>query len=154
MTDLPDVPPEHPSTEPSWPPMWVRALLPTAILASLDGTPLHGYAIAQALGARGFGVPRGGSLYPALAKLEEAGAIEAAWTPGASGPARRQYTLTGAGRDRLARERTQLTDLAEALRPDDTVATSAPATASHIEPARSDPAPAAASTGGTDDHRR
>lgn len=139
MTDLPDVSSDHPSTEPSWPPMWVRALLPTAILASLDGASLHGYAIAQALGARGFGVPRGGSLYPALAKLEEAGAIEATWTPGASGPARRQYTLTAAGRDRLARERAQLTDLAAALRPDDTTAA---------------PAPAAASTGGSDDHRR
>jgi PadR family transcriptional regulator PadR len=66
---------------------------------------LHGYGIAQALGGLGFGVPKGGSLYPALARLEEDGALEAAWVPGPSGPARREYTLTARGLDRLARER-------------------------------------------------
>ena len=102
-------------SEPCWPATWTRALLPSAILACVEEAPLHGYAIGQALGARGFGVPRGGSLYPALARLEESGAIAAEWVPGPSGPARRQYTLTRAGRDQLARDRTALEALTAAL---------------------------------------
>ena len=104
-----------PVREPRWPAAWARALLPSAILACVEEAPLHGYAIGQALGARGFGVPRGGSLYPALARLEESGVIAAEWVPGPSGPARRQYTLTRAGRDQLARDRITLGALTVAL---------------------------------------
>ncbi|MCG7310358.1 PadR family transcriptional regulator [Brachybacterium sp. ACRRE] len=113
MSDLPTLDAAHPR----WPATWVRALLPLAILVSLEERPLHGYAIAQSVGALGFGVPRGGSLYPALARLEEAGTIVAQWVPGPSGPARREYTLTASGRERLAAERSQLTDLSSALAP-------------------------------------
>lgn len=93
---------------PVLPGMWVRALLATAVLACVSGRPLHGYAIAQALGTLGLGVPKGGSLYPALARLEEDGALDAVWVPGPSGPARREYTLTTHGRERLERERALL----------------------------------------------
>ena len=102
-------------SEPLWPATWARALLPSAILACMENAPLHGYAIGQALGARGFGVPRGGSLYPALARLEESGSIVAEWVPGPSGPARRQYTLTPAGREHLTRDRAALGALTAAL---------------------------------------
>lgn len=102
-------------SEPLWPATWVRALLPSAILDCVEDAPLHGYAIGQALGARGFGVPRGGSLYPALARLEESGSIVAEWVPGPSGPARRQYTLTPAGREHLTRDRAALGALTAAL---------------------------------------
>ncbi|MDN5688374.1 MAG: PadR family transcriptional regulator [Brachybacterium sp.] len=105
----------HAEDAPFWPPTWVRALLPSAILACLEDGPLHGYAIARALGSRGFGVPQGGSLYPALARLEESGAIAAQWTPGPSGPARRQYTLTLRGHRQLTRDRSMLGALATAL---------------------------------------
>lgn len=105
-------------TAPCWPATWLRALLPSAILACVEDAPLHGYAIGRALGDRGFGVPRGGSLYPALGQLEEAGAIVAEWLPGPSGPARRQYTLTSAGRQQLARDRTMLGALLGALGPE------------------------------------
>lgn len=98
-----------------FPGVWVRALLPTAVLACLDAGPLHGYAIAQTLGGLGLGVPKGGSLYPALARLEEAGALEAGWVPGPSGPARREYTLTVQGRERLGRERKLLATFAARL---------------------------------------
>lgn len=107
----------HAEDAPCWPPTWVRALLPSAILACLEDTPLHGYAIARALGSRGFGVPQGGSLYPALARLEESGTIAAEWTPGPSGPARRQYTLTPRGQRQLTRDRTMLGALTTALGP-------------------------------------
>lgn len=103
------------ATTARWPGGWVRALLPTAILACLDQKPLHGYAIAQALGELGFGIPRGGALYPVLARLEDAGEVEARWTPGTSGPARRQYTLTTRGTDRLEADRLRLKALGTAI---------------------------------------
>ncbi|MGO0576045.1 PadR family transcriptional regulator [Ornithinimicrobium panacihumi] len=84
-------------TTSTWPTLWVRASLDLAILGSLRGGPLHGYAVAQALQARGFGLLRGGSLYPALNRLQEAGYVRATWQPGESGPGRRDYALTGAG---------------------------------------------------------
>lgn len=101
-----------------WPAGWIRAALPTAVLACLEDGPLHGYAIAQALAARGFGAPKGGSLYPALGRLEESGAVSAAWVGGQSGPGRRQYTLTDSGRARLREERADWLRLAQALQAD------------------------------------
>ena len=87
-----------------WPTPWVRAALDLAVLASLTDGRLHGYAIAQALAAHGFGLLKGGSLYPVLNRLEEAGSVEAAWVEGRGGPGRREYDLTGAGRERLERD--------------------------------------------------
>lgn len=72
-----------------------------AILGSLRDGPLHGYALAQSLQERGFGLLRGGSLYPVLARLESDGHVRAAWVEGASGPGRKDYTLTAGGRAHL-----------------------------------------------------
>lgn len=85
----------------AWPAAWSRTALPTAILAVLRDSARHGYALATQLQARGFGRPRGGSLYPLLGRLEDEGLIESTWEPGGSGPGRRAYSLTGKGRQRL-----------------------------------------------------
>jgi PadR family transcriptional regulator PadR len=100
---------------PLWPQAWVRALMPTAILACLEAEDLHGYAIGQALGALGFGIPRGGSLYPALARLDEAGFVSTQWRTGPSGPARRIYSLTDAGGRELAAARAALHNVSASL---------------------------------------
>jgi len=84
--------------EAPWPAAWVRAALEPAILGSLAAGPLHGYGIAQALAARGFGQLRGGSLYPILARLEAAGHVTAAGVEGQAGPGRKDYAITDAGR--------------------------------------------------------
>lgn len=84
-----------------WPAPWVRAALELAILGSLTGGPLHGYALAQSLRERGFGLLRGGSLYPVLARLEADGHVRATWVEGAGGPGRKDYTLTPGGRAHL-----------------------------------------------------
>lgn len=85
-----------------WPSAWVRAALEPAILGALTAGPLHGYAIAQTLAARGFGTLRGGSLYPVLARLEEAGHVTTRWVEGQGGPGRKDYALTDAGRTEYA----------------------------------------------------
>ncbi len=103
-------------TDPArWPTPWVRAALDLAVLASLVEGRLHGYAIAQSLAEHGFGLLKGGSLYPVLNRLEEAGDVEAAWTEGQGGPGRREYELTAAGRARLERELGSWRELGETL---------------------------------------
>lgn len=87
--------------ETTWPMPWIRASLDLAILGCLVEGPLHGYGIAQRLEERGFGRLKGGSLYPALARLGEQGHVESSWVQGDSGPGRRNYVITDAGRDHL-----------------------------------------------------
>lgn len=99
----------------TYPPALVRATLPTAVLACLEQDDLHGYGLALQLEKLGYGRLRGGSLYPALSKLEEAGYVTTTWTEGESGPARRQYRLTDAGARQLAEERATLARITSAL---------------------------------------
>ena len=101
--------------ESQWPSAWVRAGLDLAIRSSLQGEAMHGYAIAQTLEEAGMGRLKGGSLYPALAKLEQAGFVEAVWLPGESGPGRKAYTLTMSGREERARLAASWRSLTEAL---------------------------------------
>ncbi len=94
---------------------WIRAGLDLAVLGSLTQGPRHGYAIAQRLAAHGFGLLKGGSLYPVLIRLEEAGSVEALWVEGTGGPGKREYHLTPAGRARLHEELAQWRELADTL---------------------------------------
>ena len=67
------------------------------VLASLSSGPKHGYAITQDVRAFA-GVALGpGTLYGAIARLEDRGLIEAV----DSGDRRRPYRLTGSGRESL-----------------------------------------------------
>lgn len=101
--------------EGKWPLPWVRASLELAVLGCLLDAPLHGYGIAQQLEQRGFGRLKGGSLYPVLSHLEQAGHVETAWEQGAVGPGRKNYSITKAGRDFFAAGLTQWKTLTAAL---------------------------------------
>lgn len=94
---------------------WIRASLDLAVLASLSSGPLHGYAIAQELASLGFGVLKGGSLYPVLSRLEEWGCLEAVWIEGSGGPGKREYHLTAMGHTRLGEDLAQWQELASTL---------------------------------------
>ena len=77
---------------------------PILILAVLAEGPRHGYAIAREIERRSqeaLSVGEG-ALYPALRALEREGMVESAWETQPSGPARRIYTLTDAGKAKLA----------------------------------------------------
>jgi PadR family transcriptional regulator, regulatory protein PadR len=80
--------------------------LDALLLAVIDGGPLHGYAVIEALQARSAGAisPPTGTIYPALRRLERAGYVASEWST-VSGRARRTYRLTGAGKRALAGER-------------------------------------------------
>jgi DNA-binding PadR family transcriptional regulator len=80
--------------------------LDALLLAVLDGGPLHGYGIIEALNARSAGAinPPTGTIYPALRRLERAGYVASDWST-VNGRDRRTYRLTAAGKRALAGER-------------------------------------------------
>ena len=77
---------------------WQRVSLPMLVLDVLAVAPRHGYGISQALVSAGLQPIKGAQLYPALVRLEDDGAIESRWEQSESGPARKVYELTAAGR--------------------------------------------------------
>ena len=76
-----------------------------ALLAVLGhaAEPMYGYRIAKQLEQFGEGVLAGkqSALYPVLRNLEGAGLLESFVEPSDSGPPRRYYRITAAGRDAL-----------------------------------------------------
>jgi|SRR5687767_162637 transcriptional regulator len=74
-------------------------------ILSTGGT-MHGYAITERIEQISRDVLRveAGSLYPALHRMEEAGWVRAEWDVSDSNRRARFYTLTAAGRRRLAEE--------------------------------------------------
>lgn len=84
----------------------LRGTLGLLILRTLDLQPLHGLGIADRIEqvTRGtFKVPAG-SLFPALHRLEEGGWVRGEWTVTGDGRRVRTYSLTAAGRRKLAAE--------------------------------------------------
>ena len=77
------------------------------ILKTLVRGSMHGYGIAQALKATSDDVLEVGesSLYPALQRLLLNGWVTAEWGASENNRRARYYTLTAAGRKRLAAER-------------------------------------------------
>lgn len=86
------------ATDIPWPSEWLRGILGVCTLGILNDGPNYGYEIASRLAAAGLGTVKGGTLYPLLGRLEEAGWVDVEWRPGEGGPGRKYYTLTGAGR--------------------------------------------------------
>ncbi|MFN0181170.1 MAG: PadR family transcriptional regulator [Gemmatimonadales bacterium] len=87
------------------------------VLRILAREPLHGWAIAQRMQevSRDVLTVGQGSLYPALYRLEEAGAIEADWQVSEAGRRARVYRLTKEGHRQLERERTSWKEFTAAV---------------------------------------
>ncbi|WP_409058831.1 PadR family transcriptional regulator [Streptomyces sp. SYP-A7185] len=83
---------------------WLRAALPLCLLGMLERGESYGYALLQELSAAGLSNAKPATLYPALTRLEEEGAVDIRWSAGEGGPGRKYYSLTEAGRTRLAVE--------------------------------------------------
>jgi len=67
------------------------------------GEPMYGYQVARLLEAHSRETPmmKQGALYPVLRSLEGSGLLESQVEPSVSGPPRRYYTITAAGRQTL-----------------------------------------------------
>jgi transcriptional regulator len=95
----------------------LQGTLDLLALKTLAPGPLHGYGIAQRLKQVSRGaiqVPMG-SLYPALYRLEAAGAVASSWATTESGREAKFYRLTADGRARLAAETEHWQGLAAAI---------------------------------------
>lgn len=100
------------ATQP-WPTEWLRGALGVCVLHVIADGPTYGYAIASALADVGLGAIKGGTLYPLLARLEEAGLVTVEWRAGDGGPGRKFYALTDAGRIEHDRQTSQWRAFAE-----------------------------------------
>jgi PadR family transcriptional regulator PadR len=77
---------------------WLKGLFEACVLAVLEAGPAYGYEIAGRFESAGFARPKGGSLYPILARLEADGLVAPSWVEGNGGPGRKYYELTPSGR--------------------------------------------------------
>lgn len=83
---------------PEIPSAWLRGMLDLCLLGLLDGEEAYGYELMRRLEDHGIGPVPGGSLYPALLRLEKRGHLAADWRAGEGGPGRKFYSLTPEGR--------------------------------------------------------
>jgi PadR family transcriptional regulator PadR len=81
---------------------WLHGFLDLCLLALLDQRSDYGYGLSQRLLAAGVAEVPGGTLYPALLRLEEQGLVSASWAASDAGPRRKYYALTDDGRSWLA----------------------------------------------------
>lgn len=99
---------------------WLKGVLDLAVLAVLSReTSAYGYTLMASLADLGFDGIKGGTIYPLLARLEDDGLVRSEWVTGESGPPRKYFWLTAAGRAELnaGRDgwRTFSTSMAKAL---------------------------------------
>jgi poly-beta-hydroxybutyrate-responsive repressor len=73
-------------------------MLMANLLALLKDWSGYGYQLAQRLEQNGFAGFNSGSLYRTLRQMENLGLISSFWDTSSTGPARRMYSLTQAGR--------------------------------------------------------
>ncbi|WP_240434879.1 PadR family transcriptional regulator [Streptomyces sp. YIM 130001] len=91
---------------------WMRAVLPLCLLGVLDAEEKnYGYALLSRLSDAGLEGVKPATLYPALTRLEEAGAVEIEWGAGDGGPGRKYYRITEQGREQLRRDSAAWRDL-------------------------------------------
>jgi PadR family transcriptional regulator, regulatory protein PadR len=95
----------------------LQGTLDMLILRTLAGDPMHGWGIAQRIEQMSGAVLKvnQGSLYPALYRLERQGLIDAEWGASENNRRAKYYTLTRAGRKRLAEEASQWERLSAAI---------------------------------------
>ena len=99
------------------PPDLLPGTLDLLILKTLVRGEMHGYGIAQRLKAASNDVLQVGesSLYPALQRLLVNGWVKAEWGASENNRRARYYTITAAGKKRLAAEREEFDRLVLAI---------------------------------------
>ncbi|GAA0603966.1 PadR family transcriptional regulator [Streptomyces crystallinus] len=83
---------------------WLKGVLDLLVLTCLTGGESYGYEISKTLASAGLGEIKGGTLYPVLNRLEEAGLAVGEFRAAERGPGRRYYRLTEEGRRALAEQ--------------------------------------------------
>jgi PadR family transcriptional regulator, regulatory protein PadR len=99
------------------PPDLLPGTLDMLVLRTLVRGPMHGYAVAERLRqvSKDVLVVGESSLYPALQRLLLNGWVKGEWGASDNNRRARYYTLTAAGRKRLAAERQEFERLVDAI---------------------------------------
>ncbi|MFV0307536.1 MAG: PadR family transcriptional regulator [Desertimonas sp.] len=82
-------------------PQLLKGVLTPLLLALLAEHDDYGYSLVERLREGGLGDVAEGTVYPALARAERAGFVEAYQVPSDRGPARKYYRLSDVGRGEL-----------------------------------------------------
>lgn len=86
---------------------WLHGFLDFCLLNLLINGREYGRGLAARLADAGFGEVPGGTLYPALLRLEKQGFIHAVRVPSSLGPVRKYYELTAHGHEEVLRQRSE-----------------------------------------------
>jgi PadR family transcriptional regulator, regulatory protein PadR len=78
-----------------------RGTLEYCVLALLRDQPRYGFDLVRTLADADGLVTSEGTIYPLLSRLRRDGLVTTTWHESPSGPPRRYYQLTGAGRQAL-----------------------------------------------------
>lgn len=84
-----------------------RGTLEYCVLALLRKEPRYGFDLVRALGQVDGLVTSEGTIYPLLSRLRRDGLVETSWKESTSGPPRRYYELTPAGKRALEQFKTE-----------------------------------------------
>jgi PadR family transcriptional regulator PadR len=95
----------------------LKGIAPVVVLEILSGGQMYGYELSEAIEQRSAKVLTlgKGTLYPLLYNLEAKKLIRGRWEQAESGRKRRYYSITGKGKDELARQKAQLKELTTGL---------------------------------------
>lgn len=95
----------------------LKGVAPMVVLEILSRGPMYGYELTEAIAQRSGNILSlgKGTLYPLLYNLEAKKLVQAEWQDADTGRRRRYYSVTGKGKDELARQKEQLRELTTGL---------------------------------------
>ena len=92
-----------------------RGTLQYCVLALLDEDERYAFDLVRSLGETDGLVTSEGTIYPLLSRLRRDGLVDSSWQESSSGPPRRYYRLTDAGRSTLAEFRREWSHFRDAV---------------------------------------
>jgi PadR family transcriptional regulator PadR len=95
----------------------LKGIAPVVVLEILSRGQMYGYELSQAIEQRSGDILTlgKGTLYPLLYNLEARKLVRGKWEKNQSSRKRRYYSITGRGKDELARQKAQLKELTAGL---------------------------------------
>jgi PadR family transcriptional regulator PadR len=95
----------------------LKGIAPVVVLEILSRGTMYGYELSQAIEQRSGNILTlgKGTLYPLLYNLEAKKLVSGRWETTDSGRKRRYYSISGKGKDQLARQKAQLKELTAGL---------------------------------------
>jgi PadR family transcriptional regulator PadR len=96
----------------------LKGVAPVVVLEILSRGQMYGYELSEAIEQRSGDILTlgRGTLYPLLYNLEAKGLVVAEWQDSENGRKRRYYSITGKGKEQLARQKEQWLQLQQGVK--------------------------------------